>query len=89
MIYIIKGSTKNSKHECLDCANYKRKVHETEQTMSGRDVLIEMLQEEIKKVENLYKKSIDDYEKLRFIHCTTVQELSNLKEIHKKVNITY
>ncbi|KAJ8922034.1 hypothetical protein NQ315_008674 [Exocentrus adspersus] len=79
------NEVRNSKHECLDCENYKRKVKEAEQTVSGRDVLIEMLQEEVKKMEQRYKTSIDDYESLRFKYCTVVQELSNLKEIHKKL----
>lgn len=71
----------------MDCENYKRKVQEAEQTVSGRDVLIEMLQAEIKKLEERYKASIDDYELLRFKYCTVVQELSNLREIQKKVKM--
>ncbi|KAJ8973021.1 hypothetical protein NQ317_012626 [Molorchus minor] len=73
-----------SKHnECLNCENYKRKIIESEQTVSSRDVLIHMLQGEIQKLENKYKKSIDDYEKLRYVHCTTLQELTSLNEINK------
>ncbi|XP_018569764.1 uncharacterized protein LOC108909817 [Anoplophora glabripennis] len=82
---IEKNPSKLYKHDCLDCENYKRKVKEAEQTVSGRDVLIEMLQGEIKKLEERYKTSIDDYELLRFKYCTVVQELSNLKEIQKKI----
>ncbi|CAG9824648.1 unnamed protein product [Phaedon cochleariae] len=44
-----------------------------------------MLQREIQKIQNLYKSSIDDYEKLRFIHCSTVHDYSSLKEIYRKI----
>lgn len=49
-----------------------------------------MLQKELKKKENLYKDSIDEYEKLRFRHCSVVQELEGLKEVQRRVrkNIT-
>lgn len=44
-----------------------------------------MLQNELKKKENLYKDMIDEYEKLRFRHCSVVQELDGLKEVYKRV----
>lgn len=45
-----------------------------------------MLQNELKKKENLYKDLIDEYEKLRFRHCSVVQEIDGLKEIYRRVS---
>lgn len=45
-----------------------------------------MLQKELKKKENLYKDLIDEYENLRFRHCSVLQELEGLKEVHKRVS---
>ncbi|CAH1100001.1 unnamed protein product [Psylliodes chrysocephalus] len=75
----------SGKKKCLDCENYKRKLKENDHTVSARDVLIEMLQTELKKKEGLYRNAIDEHEKLRFMHCSVVQDYTNLKEIHKKL----
>lgn len=64
---------------------YLRRLKEAEQSLSSRDVLISMLQEQLGKLEQLYKKHLDEYQDLRFKYCSTVQELSNLKKICEKV----
>ncbi|KAG5895202.1 hypothetical protein JTB14_035374 [Gonioctena quinquepunctata] len=79
------SSKKSTRYDCTDCAKFRRKLKENEQTVSARDVLIEMSQKEIQKLQNLYKNSIDEYEKLRFTYCSLVQDFTNLKHIYKKV----
>lgn len=72
---------------CTDCQFYQRKFKNAEQKNSSKSVLIDMLQNELKKKENLYKDLIDEYEKLRFRHCSVVQEMEGLKEVYKRVRI--
>lgn len=45
-----------------------------------------MLQKELQKKEDMYKDMIDEYEKLRFRHCSVVQELEGSREVQKKVS---
>ncbi|CAG9865188.1 unnamed protein product [Phyllotreta striolata] len=75
----------NHKKHCLKCENFKRKIEECDQTVSARDIIIQMLQDEVKKKEGLYRNAVDEHEKLRFLHYNVAQDYANLKEIHKKV----
>ncbi|VEN52704.1 unnamed protein product [Callosobruchus maculatus] len=44
-----------------------------------------MLQNEVKKIENLYRNLIDDYEKLRYQHCCALQELNSIRTTYQKL----
>ncbi|KAF2902866.1 hypothetical protein ILUMI_03324 [Ignelater luminosus] len=64
--------------------HYKRLLQEAEESVSSRDVLITMLQEQLKKIEDLYKQNLDDTQELRLKYCVRTQELSNIKKICEK-----
>lgn len=60
-------------------------LQEAEQTLTGRDVLISMLQDQLKKIENQYKQSLDDTQDFRLKYCIATKELSNLRIICEQV----
>lgn len=66
---------------------YVRCMCKSEKSDSSRDVIISMLQQQLKKLEELYKQHLDEHQEVRYKYCTTVQELKNLKTICGKVRI--
>ncbi|XP_022913184.2 putative leucine-rich repeat-containing protein DDB_G0290503 isoform X1 [Onthophagus taurus] len=55
------------------------------ETSSSRDILIGMLQGQLKKMEDLYKKSLDEQQEIRHKYGRVVQELGTLKIITNKL----
>lgn len=54
---------------------------DSKQDLSNKDIFISALQEQVKKMEEMYKKKLDDSQLLRLKFCRTAQELSDLKKI--------
>lgn len=50
-------------------------------------MFISTLQEQLKKMEDMYKKKLDDSQLLRHKFCRTAQELNDLKKICRIVII--
>ncbi|KAI4458582.1 hypothetical protein MML48_7g00008838 [Holotrichia oblita] len=63
----------------------ERLLRETHQSVSNRDVFIAMLQKQLKKIEDLYKKTLDQQQDLRQKYANVVLELSQLKIICEKL----
>nr|CAH7744815.1 unnamed protein product [Callosobruchus chinensis] len=71
--------------DCIECQSYKRLAREEKDAATSRHEVIEMLQNEVKKIENLYRNLIDEYEKLRYQHCCALQELSSIRTTYQKL----
>lgn len=54
---------------------------DSKQDLSHKDIFISALQEQVKKMEEMYKKKLDDSQLLRLKFCRTAQELNDLKKI--------
>lgn len=73
------------KQQCPLSEQYLRRLQDAEQSVSNRDILISMLQEQLNKLEELYKNHLDEHQEVRFKYCLVTQEFSNLKKICEKV----
>nr|CAI5831621.1 unnamed protein product [Callosobruchus analis] len=71
--------------DCIECQGYKRLAREAKDAATSRHEVIEMLQNEVKKIENLYRNLIDEYEKLRYQHCCALQELGAIRTTYQKL----
>lgn len=54
---------------------------DSNQDLSRRDMFISTLQNQLRKMEDMYKRKVDDSQLLRHKFCRTAQELSDLKKI--------
>ncbi|KAB0794329.1 hypothetical protein PPYR_11168 [Photinus pyralis] len=60
---------------------YKRLLEEAEYALANKDELIELLQNQLLKLENLYKESVNKMENYRYQFVVASKELENLRKI--------
>lgn len=72
------------KEDKLD--HYVRVLKETEVTLQDKESLISILKQQIKKVEDSLKSTLDELQEISFKYSMTQQELNNLKQISEKVS---
>ncbi|GJQ74397.1 hypothetical protein Trydic_g21270 [Trypoxylus dichotomus] len=65
--------------------HFERLLRETRQHVSNRDALIEMLQKQLKRIEELYKKTLNQQQDIRQKYANVVLELSRLRVICDKL----
>lgn len=73
------------KRQCPLSEQYLKRLQEAEQSVSNRDILISMLQQQLNKLEEMYKKQLDEHQEVRYKYCSVTQEFSNFKKICEKV----